>query len=286
MSMKWYHSYLKVYEKPFDQASYADIIEEVQIKLAGMQSDKPLATVSVIAYNEEKHLLACLWALSNMKCKYPIEIIGVNNNSKDKTEEVFKAVGLPYYNEMKQSCGYARLCGLMHAKGKYHFNADADTLYPENYVEYLIEQFEAHPNVMGISTTWSYIPDKNHSALGIWIYTTIRDIYLWIQSFKRPELSVRGLVFSYHTSEAQKVGIKTHIIRGEDGYLAFQLKQFGRIAFIRCSKTRAITGYGTLNVSLAKGFWERAIKGFKSIKRIFVKATDYVDQESNIIKPK
>lgn len=282
--MKWYYPYLQVYEKPFNQDAYAEIIERVRMNLARIQSNMPLATVSVIAYNEERHLLACLWALSNMKCKYPIEIIGVNNNSKDNTEDIFKAVGIPYYNEMKQSCGHARLCGLMHANGKYHFNIDADTLYPENYVEYLIEQFESHSDIIGISTTWSYIPDKEHSALGIWFYTTIRDIYLWAQSFKRPELSVRGLVFSYRTSEAQRVGIKTHIIRGEDGYLAFKLKQYGHIKFIRCAKTRAVTGYGTLNVSLAKGFWIRAMQGLKSIKRIFFKATDYVDQETNIIK--
>lgn len=282
--MKWYHPYLKVYEKPFDEASYSDIVDEVRAKIARMQSDKPLATISVIAYNEEKHLLACLWSLSNMICKYPIEIIGVNNNSKDKSEEIFKALGVPYYNETKQSCGYARLCGLMHAKGKYHFNIDADTLYPETYVEHIIDNFEANPNVIGISATWSYIPDEDHSAIGIWFYTKLRDVYLWIQSFKRPELSVRGLVFSYHSKEAQKVGIKTHIIRGEDGYLAFKLKQFGRIKFIRCAKTRAITGYGTLNVSLAKGFWIRVKQAVKSIKRIFFKATDYVDQESNIIK--
>ena len=73
--MEWYSKYLQVYEKPFAEAPQA-VIEEVRRNLAGLQSNEPLVTVSLIGYNEEKHLLACLWSLSEMKCKYPVEIIG------------------------------------------------------------------------------------------------------------------------------------------------------------------------------------------------------------------
>ena len=71
--MEWYSKYLQVYEKPFAEAPQA-VIEEVRRNLAGLQSNEPLVTVSLIGYNEEKHLLACLWSLSEMKCKYPVEI--------------------------------------------------------------------------------------------------------------------------------------------------------------------------------------------------------------------
>ena len=113
--MKWYEPYLSVYEKPFEEAP-APIIEEVKEKIARLQSDQPLVTVSVIGYNEEKHLLACLWSLSNTVCKYPIEIIGVDNDSKDRTAEIFQKLGVPYYTETRHSCGWARSCGLAHAK--------------------------------------------------------------------------------------------------------------------------------------------------------------------------
>ena len=79
--MKWYTKYLQVYEKPFSEAPQ-EIVEEVRNKLKLLQSDNPLVTVSLIGYNEEKHLLASLWSLSEMKCKYPIEIIGTDNDSK------------------------------------------------------------------------------------------------------------------------------------------------------------------------------------------------------------
>ena len=109
--MKWYAKYLPVYEKPFAEAPAA-AVAEVRAKLAERQSDKPLVTVSVIAYNEERRLLACLWSLAEQQCRYPMEIIGTDNMSKDRTAEVFEAVGLPWKRETTPGCGHARLCGL------------------------------------------------------------------------------------------------------------------------------------------------------------------------------
>lgn len=283
--MSWYSRYLQVYEKSFDEVAFAGVISEVRSNMKKIQSDSPLVTVSIIAYNEEKHLLACLWALSEMKTRYPVEIIGVDNDSRDRTAEIYRAVGLPFHTEMQHSCGHARLCGLTHARGKYHINIDADTLYPPTYVDAMIDVMEKHPDVMGVSATWGYYPDENHSRLGLYFYTLFRDCYLWLQSFKRPELSVRGLVFAYRTEEARKVGIRTHIIRGEDGALAFGLREYGRLAFLRNSKVRAVTGYGTVGGgSLLGSFWKRVLQAVKKVKHVFTSAEEYRDEEENLIK--
>ena len=283
--MSWYSRYLQVYEKSFDEVAFAGIISEVRSNLKRLQSTTPLVTVSIIAYNEEKHLLACLWALSEMKTRYPIEIIGVNNDSLDRTADIYSAVGLPFYTELQHSCGHARLCGLMNARGKYHINIDADTLYPPTYVDAMIDVMEKDSDVMGVSATWGYYPDKQHSRIGLYLYTLSRDCYLWLLSFKRPELSVRGLVFAYRTEEARKVGIRTHIIRGEDGALAFGLREYGRLAFLRNSKVRAVTGYGTVGGgSLSRSFWKRVLQAFTKIKHVFTTAKEYKDEESNLIK--
>ena len=99
--MAWYSKYLSIYGKNFNEVSN-DIISETRERLAALQSEKPLASIVVIAYNEEQHLQACLWALSEIKCKYPVEIIGVDNDSKDRTAEIFEASGIPYYTEYQQ----------------------------------------------------------------------------------------------------------------------------------------------------------------------------------------
>ena len=296
--MIWYSKYLQVYEKPFAEAP-ASAIEEVRQNIAKLQSDEPLVTVSIIGYNEEKHLLACLWSLSEMECKYPVEIIGVDNESKDSTAEIFRQCGVPYYTETQHSCGFARLCGLNHARGKYHINIDSDTMYPPKYVEMMVNTLE-RPGIVAVCSLWSYIPDEKHSRWGLKIYEAARDLHLWMQSFKRPELSVRGFDVclceepDYADSldaarqHGEKTGIRTDIIRGEDGYLALQLKQFGKIAFIRNRKARAVTGYGTVGAdgSLFNSFKVRVAKGLKGLGGIFTKKKEYKDEDSNLIKNK
>lgn len=282
--MAWYKKYLSVYEKPFSDAP-KETIEQVRNNISRLQSDPPLVSVVVIAYNEERHLLANLWSLSDMRCKYPVEIIGVDNDSADRTAEIFQATGVPYYTELQHSCGYARRCGLEHIRGKYYICIDSDTLYPPRYVETLVNKLE-QKGVVGVSSLWSYIPDKQHSWLGLKLYELLRDTHLFLQSFKRPELSVRGLVFAYNAEYGKKVGYRVDIIRGEDGSMALGLKKYGKICFIRSRKARAITGYGTVGAdgSLLNSFKVRAVKSLKSVSNLFTRKEVYQDDESNLIK--
>ena len=283
--MAWYDKYLSIYGKTVDEIP-DNIYEEINKKLALKQSEQPLISVVVIAYNEERRLAACLWSLSELKTQYPLEILGVNNNSKDGTEEVYQRLGLPYYNELQQSPGFARQCGLNHAKGKYHFCIDADTFYPPLYVDLMMTKL-LKPDVACVSSFWSFYPDEKHSAFGLAIFELIRDSFLFIQHFKRPELCVRGMVFAFNADYARQVKIRTDIRRGEDGSLALSLKQFGKIAFLYNRKARPVTGYGTLNEeSLWQSFLYRVKVQLKGITRIFYTKDHYEDSDDNLVKPK
>ncbi|WP_294139780.1 glycosyltransferase family 2 protein [uncultured Sanguibacteroides sp.] len=283
--MSWYSKYLSVYNKTFDEIP-PQTLQEIREKLQQInQSEQPLVSVVVIAHNEEKHLAACLWSLSDSRCRYPMEIIGVDNSSTDRTADIYKASGIPYYNESQKSCGYARRCGLEQVRGKYYICIDSDTMYPPRYVETLVQKLE-QPGVVAVSSLWSYIPDKDHPWLGLKIYEFMRDTHLFLQSFKRPELSVRGLVFAYNVEYGKKVGYRVDIIRGEDGSMALGLKKYGKIAFVRKRKARAVTGYGTVSAdgSFFNSFKIRIIKYLKGMKSYFTSRTDYKDEDSNLIK--
>lgn len=283
--MAWYDKYLSIYGKTADEIP-DNIYEEINKNLSLKQSGQPLISVVVIAYNEERRLTACLWSLSELQTHYPIEILGVNNNSKDRTEEVYQRLGLPYYNELQQSPGFARQCGLNHAKGKYHFCIDADTFYPPLYVDLMMTKL-LKPDVACVSSFWSFYPDEKHSAFGLAIFELIRDSFLFIQHFKRPELCVRGMVFAFNADYARQVKIRTDIRRGEDGSLALSLKQFGKIAFLYNRKARPVTGYGTLNEeSLWQSFLYRVKVQLKGITRIFYTKDHYEDSDDNLVKPK
>ena len=283
--MAWYDKYLSIYGKPFSEVPQ-EIIDGARERLAAMQSDNPLVSIVVIAYNEECRLTSCLWSLSEMCSDYPLELFGVNNNSKDRTEDVFKSLGLPYYNELRQSPGFARQCGLNYAKGKYYFCIEADTCYPPHYVNLFMNKLRQE-NVACVSSFWSFFPDKNHSKIGLHIYELMRDIFLYVQHFNRPELCVRGMVFAFRIDFARQVKIRTDIRRGEDGSLALSLKKFGKIAFLYDRKARPVTGYGTIgNQSIWKSFIDHVKIQGRGLTRIFHKTDHYEDTEDNLVKNK
>ena len=279
----WYDKYLSIYGKSLDDIP-GKTLDEIKGKLAQKQSSNPLVSVVVIAYNEEKRLASCLWSLSELQTQYPIEILGVNNNSKDRTEEVYKILGLPYFNEQKQSPGFARQCGLEHTKGKFHFCIDADTFYPPRYVDLMMTKLNK-PGVSCVSSFWSFFPDENHSRYGLFLFELIRDVFLFIQHFKRPELCVRGMVFAFNVEYARQVKIRTDIRRGEDGSLALSLKPYGKIAFLYHRNARPVTGYGTIgSQSLWQSFIQHVKIQGKGISRIFFKKDHYEDSEENLVK--
>ena len=255
---KWYDKYLSIYGKSFDEVP-DNILDEIKSKLARHQSDNPLVSIVVIAYNEEKRLAACL---------------------------CYQRLGLPYFNETKQSPGFARQCGLENARGKYHFCIDADTFYPPRYVDLMMTKL-SKPEVACVSSFWSFFPDKTHSSFGLFLFELIRDTFLFVQHFKRPELCVRGMVFAFKTDLARKVKIRTDIRRGEDGSLALSLKPYGKIAFLYHREARPVTGYGTIgSQSLWQSFVQHVKIQGKGITRIFFKKDHYEDSDENLMKPR
>ena len=281
----WYDKYMTIYGKPFGEVQQ-EVKDDIRERLATLQSDAPLVSVVVIAYNEEKRLAACLWSLSELKTQYPIEILGVNNNSQDSTESVYQALGLPYFNETKQSPGYARQCGLQHAKGKYHFFIDADTLYPSCYLDKMMGKL-LKSGVSCVGTFWSFYPDENHSPFSLFMFEFIRDVFLWVQHFKRPELNIRGMTFAFNAEYARQCVIRTDIRRGEDGSLALSLKKFGKIVFLYDRKARPVTGYGTIgNQSMWQSFVDHVRIQLRGITRIFHSTDHYDDAEDNLVKNK
>ena len=281
--MEWYEKYLSVYEKPFSEVPQ-EVIDQTHDQLTALQNENPLISIIIVAYNEEKHLQACLWSLSDIKCKYPVEFIGVDNESKDRTAEIYQKSGIPYYTEHQHTCGYARQCGLNHAKGKYAMCIDSDTIYPPYYFDIMVENL-MKPGISAVAAMWSFYPTEIHPKLKLKLYEFFRDIYIRLQNINRPELSVRGLAFGYGTENAKKEGYRVELLRGEDGSMALAMKKYGKIKFVFDRRCRVITGYGSLKEnSLIEAMWNRL--KFYGISKLFYKTNHYVDAEDNFLKKK
>jgi hypothetical protein len=133
---------------------------------------------------------------------------------------------------------------------------------------------------------WSFLPDEEISSLQLKAYEFMRDVYLFFQHFRRPELNVRGMVFAFKTDLARKYGFRNDIIRGEDGSLALNLKQDGKIRFVHSRKVRPVTSNSILKVQ-GSSLWDEIVhrikKGTRGLAGLFVSAKSYQDKNDNLI---
>lgn len=196
--MAWYSKYLVAFERPYSDVP-EKVKQEVKDKLAHIRCAKdPLASVVLIAHNEEKRIFACLWSLVNNICNIPIEIIVISNNSTDATDLILDDLSVKWFREEKKGPGFARQCGLNHALGKYYLCIDADTLYPPHYIATHVHYLQ-HEQIVCTFGLWSFLPNQKHSRWALYGYELLRDFFLNLQNVKRPELCVRGMTLAFRT---------------------------------------------------------------------------------------
>lgn len=101
-------------------------------------SAPPFISVIVPAFNEEACIGACLRSLANQAVDLAYEVVLVDNNCRDSTieraREASKGLELRIVRECVQGRGAARRSGFAAARGHLLFSADADTVYPVNWL--------------------------------------------------------------------------------------------------------------------------------------------------------
>jgi glycosyltransferase involved in cell wall biosynthesis len=286
MKEKWYSKYATVYGKPYT-SEYKQIAEEIKSKILKLQSDKPVVSVVMIAHNEGENLLSNLWSVSEMQCKYPVEIIGVDNDSTDNSVQVYRDCGLePLLVTDHHTAGASRQAALEISRGKYYVCMDGDTMYPPKYIETMVDTLVADDKAVAACAKWDFLPREGVSRMGMKFYEILRNIHLNALSHKRPELAVRGMTLVLVTEYAKRFGFRRDIKSGEDGSLILRLKELGKVIFVHNKKTLVMTGWrtmskdGTLNDALI----HRLKRHLKNISYYFTSTNHYDDDSSNLNK--
>ena len=112
-----------------------------------------LISVIIPAYNEEKSISSVIKDVLQLAKKYPLEIIVVNDGSKDKTSAVAKKAGVHkvFTHEKNKGKGAAFQTGLKNAKGNYIIQIDADGQLAASDIPKLIEPLKkGYDVVLGI----------------------------------------------------------------------------------------------------------------------------------------
>ncbi|MFA5333981.1 MAG: glycosyltransferase family 2 protein [Candidatus Nanoarchaeia archaeon] len=146
---------------------------------------KPIISVIFPAYNEEDSIKQTLLSLKNQKTKIPYEIIVCDNNSKDKTCQIAKKYADKVVKEKRQGSMFARNTGTKHSSGKYLVHTDADTIFPDNFIEETCKIFKSEKYVAFTCGKWDLYDGKELSMkFKTWLWATLFSIFMRVQSMK------------------------------------------------------------------------------------------------------
>lgn len=98
-------------------------------------------TVVIPAYNEDKFIAECLRHVTD-QVEPADEIIVINNNSTDDTEDIIKQFPVTLVNEPEQGMIPARNRGFNEAKGDIIVKTDADTHVPEDWIQKIKKNYK------------------------------------------------------------------------------------------------------------------------------------------------
>lgn len=203
-----------------------ELIDRAYKNYASLNRKDPVISIVIPAYNEEENILHTLFSLSATSSKLPLEIIVVNNNSKDRTEEYVTATGMMCVNEIKQGITNARNAGLTAAKGKYILNADSDTIYPPDWIDKMVSPLVEDKKVALTYGTFSFIPTGKTKRAFFVLYEMMADTLRWYRKhFKEEAVNVYGFNSGFRKEEGLMVNGFDHPPgTNEDGWLAMKLR--------------------------------------------------------------
>lgn len=240
-------------------------ISSIKEKFGNLNKGCPLISVIIPAFNEEENLLKTLYSLSLSTSSYDIEVIVVNNNSSDLTEQYALNAGVICVNEVKQGITNARNAGLKVARGKYILNADADTIYPASWIDDMINPLIADDSICLTYGKFSFIPIGGTPRGVYFFYEYIADLNRRIiRLFREEALNVYG--FNSACRHAQIVAVSGFDHPegiNEDGWLAMKLREkgFGKLHWV--TYNRSIVWTTDRRIHLDGGFFVATVDRLK-----------------------
>lgn len=116
-----------------------------------------MISVVIPALNEENLLPDCLSSLRKQDYRDEYEIIIADNGSTDNTAGIARRFGATVVScAEEKSVFHAREVGADAARGDIIAQADADTIYPRDWLRRISDQFAARPEVVAVTGRFFY----------------------------------------------------------------------------------------------------------------------------------
>lgn len=200
-------------------------VDSIRDKIRALYSTAPDISIVIPAYNEAENILKTLSSLADSVTAKKIEIIVVNNNSQDETAELIQLTGATCILESKQGITHARNAGLSVAKGEYILNADADTIYPPDWIDRMVSPLYKHDIGM-VYGNFSFIPTEGTPRPVFFVYEYVSDFSKWANKvFREEAVNIYGFNSAFRREEGLQVDSFNHPVgTNEDGWLGVKLR--------------------------------------------------------------
>lgn len=248
-------------------------LEEIRNGLKRFDTPNPEISIVIPAYNEEQDILKTLSSLSENQIEIPTELIVVNNNSTDATQEILDALGVKSVFETNQGISHARQAGLEAARGEFIVCADADTIYPPYYGSAYYRVLKSNSDVACVYGKYSFIPSEGNSRNALAVHEFFSDFAFKMRRNREEAINVMGFTFGFRKKDGMEIGGFKHDLnrkvtgRSEDGWMALELKQKGSIYRVDDSENLVWTSDRRLleSGSMFKAFKMRLLKELNSL---------------------
>jgi glycosyltransferase involved in cell wall biosynthesis len=225
--------------------SKEEISTAASLAYKALDKGNPEISIVMPAYNESNNILSALSSLCHNITNKSVEIIVVNNNSSDDTETLIRACGVNCVNETKQGITFARNAGLKTARGKYILNADADAIYPEDWINEMVNPLIQNEEVAVTYGRFSFIPIGSTGRNVYFFYEYLTELSRWYNKKVKDEaVNVYGFNSGFRKEQGLSVdGFNHPPGTNEDGWLAVKLREkgYGSLYYVNVLNARVWT---------------------------------------------
>ena len=269
-------------EKKFTDLSKNEILD-LKSRIKKFSAEKPDISIVIPAWNEENNIFRAISSLAANNTSFKVEIVVINNNSTDGTQEVLEELGIRNYFQSKQGTPFARQLGLDMARGQYHLCADCDTFYPPDWINLMVKPMQMDTSIKGVYGRYSFLPPKGENRFGLLFYELFTGFLIRIRRKNYEYLNVLGFNMGFVTEAGRNpngfnvkgvrkfdnaAGSDYYIEEAEDGQMAVHLKKRGRLNLVTNAKARVYTSPRRLlyDGGIFKAFKNRFKLHLKGIK--------------------
>ncbi len=183
-------------------------------------------SITIATLNEEKCIKSTIQSILNQKTDKEFEIILGDGKSDDDTVDIAKELGCKIVSVEPGIIAVGRQAAAEHAKGKIIVSADADTVYPPNWLEELTRPVRKDV----VASCGKILPLDGNTVEKVFAEAVLNSVASFTYKVKIPFAAAGNMAVSADAFRKIK-GFDTTLVTSEDTDLIKRLMDVGKVVY-------------------------------------------------------